>query len=433
MILLDNQMWFDFCDGLEVEIRQCVDEGIDAEQLFGEAERIKKMPRGEERTLAGHRLWKNIRTAGRRKHFPYIEPEQLEEIFKAPAGTDGVIKEEYIVSGMGKEDGNDFYNRIYGAWLGRTAGCLLGKPVEGWKAGKIVQLLKDSGNYPVNIYTNVQDIDCMPEDDDINYTLLALKLIEKNGREFLPEDVALNWLESLPILHVCTAERVAYINFVNGIAPPGSAAYKNPYREYIGAAIRADLYGYICPGNPRSAAKMAYKDAIISHTKNGVYGAMFMAGMTAEALVSTNIAQIIYAGLDQIPQASRLAYKIRDVLEWYHSGMKEEQYYEKLHSIYDETLGYDWCHVIPNLMIVCAGLLYGALNMDKTLGFCLCAGFDTDCNCASAGSVIGAVLGSKNIPDKWKLPLNDTICSGVDGIGKIKISEAAQRTLELIE
>ena len=56
-----------------------------------------------------------------------------------------------------------------------------------------------------------------------------------------------------------------------------------------------------------------------------------------------------------------------------------------------------------------------------------------DCNCASAGSVIGAVLGSKNIPDKWKLPLNDTICSGVDGIGKIKISEAAQRTLELIE
>ena len=32
MLLSDDQMWFDFCDGLEVEIRQCVDEGIDAAQ-----------------------------------------------------------------------------------------------------------------------------------------------------------------------------------------------------------------------------------------------------------------------------------------------------------------------------------------------------------------------------------------------------------------
>lgn len=114
-------------------------------------------------------------------------------------------------------------------------------------------------------------------DDDTNYTVLSQIIVECRGREFTPYDVAGTWLSAQLRDAHCTAEKVAYINLINGYFPPDSAMYKNPYREWIGAQIRGDYFGYINPGNPEKAAEMAFKDACVSHTKNGIYGEMFVA------------------------------------------------------------------------------------------------------------------------------------------------------------
>lgn len=71
-------------------------------------------------------------------------------------------------------------------------------------------------------------------DDDTNYTVFTLKLIETYGWDFTPEDVLEGWMGWIPMLSTCTAERVAYRNAA-GLLPPFTAVYQNPYRERIGA------------------------------------------------------------------------------------------------------------------------------------------------------------------------------------------------------
>ena len=57
---------------------------------------------------------------------------------------------------------------------------------------------------------------------------------------------------------------------------------------------------------------------------------------------------------------------------------------------------------------------------------------DTDCNAATAGSVVGMMTGAAALPEAWIKPLNDTLKSGVDGFGMVRISDMAQRTQAII-
>ena len=90
----------------------------------------------------------------------------------------------------------------------------------------------------------------MPEDDDLNYTLLALHLLEQHGDALTTEDVAQAWLDLMPAGRSFTAERLAYRNLLLGLLPPETATYRNPFREWIGARIRVELYGWARPGDP---------------------------------------------------------------------------------------------------------------------------------------------------------------------------------------
>ena len=102
-------------------------------------------------------------------------------------------------------------------------------------------------------------IDGMPEDDDLNFAILALQLLERHGSELTTEDVAQAWLDDLPAGRVFTAERVAYRNLLDGVEPARTALVGNPFREWIGAQIRTDVYGWAHPGDRSAAARLALR------------------------------------------------------------------------------------------------------------------------------------------------------------------------------
>ncbi len=218
---------------------------------------------------------------------------------------------------------------------------MLGKPVEGWRRESIRITAEATANWPLSDYmrapTEAEDaaiavrkprnqtnrkhaallrdtIDGMVEDDDTNYTTIGFALVKQFGKDFTPSDMATFWGANVPIFHTCTAERVAYRNFAMCIVPPASATWRNPYREWIGAQIRADYFGYANPGNPQRAAEWAWRDACISHVKNGIYGEMWAAAMLAAAYVQRDCAAVIRAGLAQIPANCRLREDVEKIL-----------------------------------------------------------------------------------------------------------------------
>jgi hypothetical protein len=270
------------------------------------------------------------------------------------------------------------------------------------------------------------------EDDDTNYTATGLAICRQFGRDFTPADVARFWLGNIPIFHVCTAERIAYRNLVMCLPPPESASYRNYYREWIGAQIRADFFGYVNPGNPERAADFAWRDAAISHVKNGIYGEMWVAAMLAAAYVTDDVATVIRAGLGQIPARCRLAERLGQVLDLHASGASYEQAVAFVTARWDENKGHDWCHTISNAEIVAVALLWGAKDYTRTLGYSVMPGFDTDCNGATAGSVLGTLLGAAALPAQWIAPLNDTLLTGVAGYHRVSLTQMAEETVELI-
>lgn len=453
--MLKYQPWFKYANDLHLELLQAEDEGKD---IGGYAEKIKTVQsmdfENPEREKQAAEILDEIGALPIRDNYSYVEPSDLEGIKEARPALGKTIKPTGL-----NIDNEKFYDKVYGAWLGRCVGCLLGQPIEGWHRERIVGLQKETGNYPFNYYISsdiaddikrkydivdeakvyggnlknwINNVSYMPEDDDTNYTVIGLKILEQYGASFTPEDVAESWLANLPILHVCTAERIAYKNLVNGIYPPQSASFRNIYREWIGAQIRADFFGYVTPGNPALGAEMAWRDASISHVKNGIYGEMLIAAMLSTAAISDDINMIIEYGLSQIPEKSRLTEELRKVMSWANEGVDWEAAIDRVHQMYNEKVGHDWCHTIPNAMIVCLGLIYGQKDLEKSVGIAVSAGFDTDCNGATVGSIVGMILGANSMPEKWIKPLNDQLKSGVDGFGLVRISELARRTVKLL-
>ena len=427
------------------EYNQSTEEGLDLEKHKALFESVAAMEDSEMKTRMSDLVFETVINADMRSDYPYNEPCDLEGI-KALR-----VDHEFAQT---MPDRETLRKKLLGAWTGRACGCLLGKPVEGIRSDELIPLLKETGNYPMHRYilsTDITDevcshykfglrnkpcgdvVDGMPVDDDTNYVVLAQKIIEDYGRDFKSENVATAWMKYQSVYSYFTAERIAYVNFVNCIQPPASAMYKNVCREWIGAQIRGDYFGYINPCMPAEAAEMAFRDARISHVKNGIYGEMWVSAMIACAAVTDSIEDIILGGLAQIPSTSRLYEAVMKILDGYKNGVTVEDCFNTIHSDFDEHTDHGWCHTISNAMIVTAALLYGEGDFGKSICCAVGMAFDTDCNGATVGSILGMRSGIDGIDEYWKKPVNGKIHTSIFGVGTVDIEKAVDKTMEHIK
>ena len=359
------------------------------------------------------------------------QPDALADILALrPAGAD-------IPKGMVDK----LRERIKGALIGRLVGCMLGVPVENYPILRMQAIAAETGtafppvtywkgtdkgnyvHYGINhINEYLEDhICCAAGDDDVTYVMLNLLLLEKYGKSYTVADVGQLWLDILPV--ACTAEDEALRQLRAGTGAEFAANF-NGFVEWIGAAIRADAFGYACAGDPVGAAKLAYNDAYLSHRKNGIYGEMFCAAAIAAAFTADSPLDAVRAGMKQIPAESEL-YR---ALEWAFSVQQQVTCYARARMLIDEHFaGMHPIHTINNMVAIVFALMLGGTDYEKCISECIAIGLDNDCTGATVGSIVGAFVGIDGIPTHWYDRFNDTIMTYITGHGKFSIEDAVDR------
>ena len=345
----------------------------------------------------------------------------------------------------------DFEARIRGAWQGRISGCMLGKAVELFSMRQGTEALQGYlGNVnalPLRDYIPYSEAHapeillkacCLNEmraslaDDDINYSVLALMLLEDHGSDLQTEDVARAWLKHLPVGSTYTAERAAYKTllteggewFPEG-APLGFDILRcadNAFNDWIGAQIRADLYGWVNPGHPERAAALAKKDAQLSHQGEGIFGAVVIAVLGAVLAGGGDMAEAMTAARAAIPAHS----ECRKVMDLAESLSAEDNGGDRIRQQYSDL---NVVHTVNNLGLVIWALLRHGDDFSAAIGEVVTEGLDTDCNGATVGALWA--LQGKPLPPHWSAPWQGRVGVSLAGQTEFDLETLVQRTLKV--
>lgn len=387
--------------------------------------------------------------------WPHVEPDDLPGIWAEADPARPVTAVPY--------DRADVAARIETAWYARVSGCILGKPFEfDPTLAELQSVLEPAGEWPLRDYVTEatngllrqpqpqwpelvrERITHVCEDDDLNYPVLAMLLLERHGDAFTHDDMRRLWLLQLPVLATFGPERTQLIAAATATLSalaerPGDeaavvaadwTAVLNPAEEHCGALIRADAYGWASPGDPARAAALAYRDATLTHRRTGVYATMFVAAALASALVSDPADRLgpFRTALGFIPQRSRLAAIVRDSLAQVEAASDWLDGYDRIHGRYAM---WSHCRVYQEIGTLLNTARF-ASSVGEGIGMQVCQGNDTDSFGATAGSYLGALLGPAGFDrEHWTGRFGDRIHVALATFHEQSLSAIATRMAAL--
>lgn len=279
-----------------------------------------------------------------------------------------------------------YLDRVWGCFLGKTVSGTLGAPYEGVKM-------------PMELPFSPEMINTMLPNDDLDLQILWLDVLEKYGADFTAHDLQSRFCE------YCDYSPGEYAimrkNYQKGIYPPYSGDFCNDfYKEGMGCPIRSEIWACVCPGDPARAAELASRDGILDHSGESVYAERFFAALESEAFFEDDIFTLIEVGLKYVPSDCKFRVLVNDTVRLCREYGKIKPVLRGIQFRYGHP---DCTNMFQNMGITLASLILGEYDIIKTSMDALNCGFDTDCTCASAGSVIGIVRGAGALMKEYNL------------------------------
>ncbi len=300
----------------------------------------------------------------------------------------------------------DYESQVYAGVLGKVIGVYMGRPFEGWPKSRITErwglvdrFVADDCNVPLVV-----------ADDDISGTFTFVRALEDSGRYLDAgyEDFGTNWLnyiiENKSILwwggFGLSTEHTAYLRLKEGYKPPETGSMARNGRvvaEQIGAQIFIDAFGLVTPGRPDLAVKLAERASRVSHDGEAVHGAKVVAAMVAAAFIEKDMDRLLDIGVGFIPADSLIAQVHRDVRAWVKGDRDWQVTYDRIAEKWGYTKYGGNCHIIPNHALMVMAWAYAPDDFRKAQAIVNTAGWDTDCNAANVGTVMGVKVGLGDI------------------------------------
>ncbi len=315
-------------------------------------------------------------------------------------------------------DREELYDKIYAGWIAQVCAGAIGTAIEGYHTKALEEVYGTVDRY-------IKD----PEmyNDDLTFELAFLETFIRKGYDLTAADVAEDWAARLPFAF--TAEGIALKNIKNGIYPPESGKFRNPFRELIGAQMRGGICGMAAPGNPYLAAKLAYEDAIVSHHNNGVLGEIFNAVMVSLAFIKKDMRGICREGIDLMPKDSEY-YAVVDYA--WKACEKYDNWRDAWLDCDEKHKEYCWIHAYPNACAEVVALYFCENDYDKLVNLIAMCGLDSDCNAAQVANILAVAQGKECIDEKWTYPIGDYMETYVRGMEIVKFRVLAEKTVDAV-
>ncbi len=340
-------------------------------------------------------------------------------------------------------------NKIAGYWMGQIVGNYVGFPFESLYNEK-------TGPMPVSInrYVNCHSdydllngewkdlkIHCsdrrgftdivassmqgVASDDDTDIEFVYLNAVERYGLDINYQEICEVWKKHINH-YIWGGNAVARQLMDEGLLPPETGKEEhNRNWFYIDAQIENEIWGVLYPGMPGKAAEKTDWSARITNDQWTVQMAVAYSVMYSAAFFEDDVEKLTQRVLEHIPHEGPFFEGLTDLLTWYGEGLNWEDCWHKVVDKYrtryvqNKDLGVPARGIagLHNALVTIMAVLYGEGDFMKTLDLAVRAGFDNDCNAATAAGLIATMDGADVIPKTflydmpagkaWETPFNN--------------------------
>ncbi|WP_077540400.1 ADP-ribosylglycohydrolase family protein [Sedimentisphaera cyanobacteriorum] len=287
---------------------------------------------------------------------------------------------------------SDLVDRIEGMWLGQIVANMAGRSTEGHYSGS-------SPNPAESVDWDLRGPDdYWPGDDDTDIEYIAMDTLEQYGANPTGQQLAWQWLDHINSSGsgVYISNRQAWSLMGDGYIPPETGSrHRNMHWYSIDSQITTEIIGAVYPGLTQGTVDTVYTFANISNAGYPVHAAQFYGAMYSMAYFESDIKTLVENALDILPATSRSYDVVSDVLSWYEADMAEgtPNWRETRSLLYDyygsgdfaNGRYHNWIESTVNLGATVLCLLYGDGDYKNTAQIGILAGWDCDCNPATAG------------------------------------------------
>ncbi len=295
----------------------------------------------------------------------------------------------------------------------------------------------DAGRVPENHLTYGMMTDFAPgktwSTDDTEFALFtAVMLIEHRGDPSLA-DFEEGWKKYImsqdDFPRGGASEREAVSNLKKGLHAPQTGIY-NAYAMSDGAAMRIAPVGIVCAGDPERAAQLAFRDAQVSHSGDGVWAAQAVAAGVSAARADGTDDEILEQALRVIPSDTWLRYSLEQTREL--ADKNHRDFFRCWMELHD-LLRCEYKAASAEAVAAAFGILLLAKGNFR-LGCFLGGNFgrDADTITAIVGAILGARGGAESIPGEWIQRTARPSGTCLQFTAKLTITETARRLGELI-